>query len=172
MAQGLLCQKVPLLFELFSTSRDGHPSGTYHMHHVFQDYAQRQGLERLVEPTDMSKHKISAVLMVSDIWQALIKIEPKSAVWLPIAIGTFIFPATLHKDRAYAEAQQLKETTLLTQPINLSSLTEGLQLLEDPRFFNCDVSALTISIPSSAYPMCSTMKVWWAPFSASTVICR
>ncbi|KAN0141557.1 hypothetical protein V8E53_000019 [Lactarius tabidus] len=137
LGEGLLHQKFPLLFEPFHISPHL-PTGTYHIDHILQQYAKTLGLERLVDPIMMRKDKIAAVLLVSDIWQALIKVEPKSETWLPISTDTFIFPATLHKDLAYTEAQQLKEIALSSKLINAQSLTEGLKLLENSDFFSFD----------------------------------
>lgn len=137
IAEGFLRQKFPSLFEAFNTSGDFLGNNTYHIDHVLQPYAQHYGLRRLVEPLEIKRDKIAALLMVSDIWQALIKVEPQNEIWLPIATDTFIFPATLHKDLAYVEAQQLRETS---KPIDEQSLSEGLKLLENSDFFNIDVS--------------------------------
>ncbi|KAF8665016.1 hypothetical protein AX14_006689 [Amanita brunnescens Koide BX004] len=137
IAEGFLRQKFPPLFEAFNTSSDFLGKHTYHIDHVLQQYAQHCGLERLVEPLQIKKDKIAALLMVSDIWQALIKIEPQNEIWLPIATDTFIFPATLHRDLAYVEAQQLRQTS---KPISEQSLSEGLKLLENSNFFNIDHS--------------------------------
>ncbi|KAF8346247.1 hypothetical protein F5887DRAFT_1073895 [Amanita rubescens] len=138
IAEGFLHQKFPHLFEAFNTSGDflGNRD-TYHIDHVLQRYAQHCGLGRLVEPLKIKKDKIAALLMVSDIWQALIKIEPQNEIWLPIATDTFIFPATSHRDLAYVEAQQLREATKL---IDEQSLSKGLELLENPNFFNIEHS--------------------------------
>lgn len=145
IAEGLLHQKVPMLFEPYNTSRDRPPSGTYHIDPVLQQYARTCGLERLVEPTMMDKDKIAAVLLVSDIWQSLIKVEPNSMIWLPLATDMYTFPATLHNDLAYVEAQQLK-VTMMRGTITLQSLTKGLKLLEHPDFFDRDVSPCVIKI--------------------------
>jgi hypothetical protein len=151
MVEGLLRQKVPLLFEPFNTSPHCLPTNSYHIDQILQQYAQTWGLERLVEPTMMRKDKIAAVLLVSDIWQALIKVEPKNEAWLPIATDTFMFPTTQHKDLAYMEAQHLKETAFLSSPIDVQILTEGLRLLENSDFFSFDVSLFGTKIIIYAY---------------------
>jgi hypothetical protein len=142
MAEGALCQKFPLLFEAFYASGNFLANDTYHIDQVLRSYAQQFGLECLVEPLQIGKDRIAAVLMVSDIWQALIKVEPQNDVWLPIATDTFIFPATSHKDLAYIEAQQLKGRKLLNGPIEEQSLLECLKCLEvsDFRVLDFDVS--------------------------------
>ena len=151
ISEGLLRHKVPLLFEPFNTSRDRLPNGTYHIHHILQDYSRTCDLERLIDPTGMDKDKIAAVLLVSDIWQSLIKVEPNSAHWLPLATDAFIFPATLHKDLAYVEAQHLKETTKHRGTIDLGSLTHGLKLLEHSDFFFLAVSPFLVMITIPTY---------------------
>jgi hypothetical protein len=130
MAEDAFCQKFPLLFEAFYASGNFLANDTYHIDQVLCSYAQQFGLERLVEPLQIGKDRIAVVLMVSDIWQALIKVEPQNDVWLPIATDTFIFPATSHKDLAYIEAQQLKGRKLLNGPIEEQSLLECLKHLE------------------------------------------
>ena len=151
IGEGLLRQKVPLLFEPFNMSPHCLPTNSYHIDQTLQQYAQTWGLERLVEPTMMRKNKIAAVLLVSDIWQTLIKVEPKSEAWLPIATDTFMFPTTQHKDLAYNEAQHLKETASFGNPIDVQILTEGLRLLENSDFFSFDVSLFETKIIIHAY---------------------
>lgn len=144
IAEGFLRQKFPPLFEPFNTSGGFQGNGVYHIDHVLQRYAQHHGFQRLVEPLGIKQDKIAAVLMVSDIWQALVKIEPQNEIWFPIAVDTFIFPATSHKDLTYAEAQQLKKTTLFSKPIDSQSLSKGLKLLEISDFFDLNVSLSVI----------------------------
>jgi hypothetical protein len=139
MAEGFLRQKFPSLFEPFNTS-GSLGNGVYHIDHVLQRYIQHHRLQRLVEPLGIKQDKIAAVLVVSDIWQALVKIEPQNEIWLPIAVDTFIFPATSHQDLAYAEVQQLKKTTLFSKPIDVQSLSKGLKHLEISDFFDLNVS--------------------------------
>lgn len=146
LAEGLLHEKLPSLFEPFHTSRDRIPSGTYHIDHVLKIYAAKHRLERLVDPTNIEKDKIAAVLLTSDIWQGLIHVEPKSDVWLPLAKETFMFYSGIYNDMAYAKAQHLKKVTELSGPVSLNTLSQALKLLEKPNFFNANVCHIGFNI--------------------------
>lgn len=170
LGEGLLRQKFPLLFEPFHLSTHL-VTGAYHIDHVLQQYAQEKSLECLVEALMMRKDRIAAVLLVSDIWQALIRVEQKSEIWLPIAIDTFIFPATEHRDLAYVKAQQLKETAFPSNLINVQNLTEGLRLLENPDFFSFDVSLFKVKIIIYAYLFSSIIKSLRILLNVPTYLC-
>lgn len=172
IAEGFLRQKFPPLFEPFNTSGGFLGNGAYHIDHVLQQYARHYGLQRLVEPLRIKQDKIAAVLMVCDIWQALVKIEPQNKIWLPIAVDTFIFPATSHKDLAYVEAQQLKNTTLFSKPIDVQSLSEGLKLLEISDFFDLNVKSFWYSFSIVTHHIQSALKRLHTILTVPTYFCR
>ena len=157
LAEGFLREKVPFLWEPFFTPHNCPPSGTYHIDSVLKQYSSHWGLDLLVGPTEMEKSKVAAVLLVSDIWQGLINVEEKSNVWLHLATEMLISPAAVHKDLAYAKAQHLKKLTLFDNAIDLTSLTQGLKLLENPDFSSFKVCCIEIKISTSTYLIRSTL---------------
>lgn len=147
MAEGYFRQKFPSLFEDFNVPCVA-PRGSYHIDNVLQPYAHHYSLEQLVVPAEMEKDRISACLMVSDIWQAIIRAEPQRDIWRPISTDTFLFPAILHRDHAYHLALHLKETVLgvTNTRLTIDILSRGLLQLEKPSsiMFDLPVSCLLI----------------------------
>jgi hypothetical protein len=136
IAEAVLRQKFPTFFEAFTFSKFHRAEGSYHIAHVLEPYAVHYGLANLAASIDMEEDRIAACLMVSDVWQAMIKIEPQQPFWQPIATGTYLFPAIKHRDLAYAQAQHLKVDMQLQKLINIKSLTDGLRHLESPDFIH------------------------------------
>ena len=111
MAQGLLRDKIPSLFESFH-SRDNLnlENDSYGFSACLQHYANHYGLQSLAIAADIPIEYAAACLIVVDIWQCMHKIESCNVIWQLMVANHCIFPTTAHDDLAYLKAQNLVET--------------------------------------------------------------
>lgn len=146
MAEGLIRDKIPSLFEAFLSRNSQYlQAGSYRFPESLQAYAGHHGLQAICNVTGISVETAAECLIVVDIWQCMHGIEPSNNIWKPMVINSHLFPATEHDELAYLEAQNLKQTHFLTSGhvISENILTGGLKLLCNSTLSESDVSIIS-----------------------------
>lgn len=139
-SQGLLRDKIPVLFEIFQ-SRDNLylEKGSYRHQSCLEAYANSHNLQGLAQAADIPIHCVSACLIICDIWLSLHKIAEVDPIWEPMVIGSYIFPTVAHDDFAYFGAQNLSMIASTSHGLTSDSqcifdeenLTQGVTFLAD-----------------------------------------
>ena len=137
IAEGLLRDKVPSLFEVYQSRDNIHlEKGSHRFSRCLEAYANLNGLQALANAANIDIERAAACLIVVDIWQYMHKIEPRSLVWQPMVANSFLFPTTAHDDLAWLDALNLKQTASIMSGhiVDEVTLTTGLKLLMDSNF--------------------------------------
>jgi hypothetical protein len=139
-SQCLLRDKIPVLFEIFQ-SRDNIclEEGTYRHQPCLEAYAIHYGLQGLAQAANIPIHRVSACLIICDIWLSMHKIVQVDPIWEPMVIGSYIFPTVSHDAFAYLGAQNVKMIASTSYGLGSDSqcifdedsLTQGVILLTD-----------------------------------------
>jgi hypothetical protein len=137
MAEGLLRDKVPALFEVYQSRDNIHlEKGSYRFSQCLEAYANLYGLQAVANAAKIVTERAAACLIVVDIWQYMHKIEPRSLIWQPMVANSYLFPTTAHDGLAWLDAHNLKQTAWIVSGhlIDEDTLTAGLKLLADSNF--------------------------------------
>jgi hypothetical protein len=137
VAEGLLRDKIPLLFEVFQMRNNLNlKKDSYRFSACLQQYANHYALQSLASAANIPIERAAACLTVVDIWQCMHKVETCNVIWQPMVENSYMFPTTAHEDLAYLEAQNLTETIWLMyeQIVDQKILTRGLNLLATSNF--------------------------------------
>lgn len=147
-SEGLLRDKVPVLFEIFQSCDNLFlEKGSYRHQSCLEAYAISHNLHGLAQAADMPIHRVSACLIICDIWLSLHKIAEVDPIWEPMVIGSYIFPTVAHDDFAYFGAQNLNMIASTTHGLSSDSqcifdeenLTRGVTLLTNIHSLNAKV---------------------------------
>ena len=141
-SQGLLRDKIPVLFQIFQSRDNLHlEEGSYSHQTCLESYAIRHSLKGLAHVANMAVDRVSACLIIGDIWQSMHKIEQADPIWQPMVIGSYIFPTVAHDPLAYSGAQNLKIIADIGSKyvFDQDSLTRGVILLVDPDLLEAKV---------------------------------
>jgi hypothetical protein len=133
-SQGLLRDKIPILFEIFQSRGNLHlEQGSYRHQPCLESYAIRHNLKRLAHMSNIPVDRVSACLIICDIWQSMHKIEEADPIWQPMVVGSYIFPTVAHDALAYLGAQNFKMMANTSSQciFDQHSLTRGVTLLTD-----------------------------------------
>jgi hypothetical protein len=147
-SQGLLRDKIPILFEIFQ-SRDNLylEEGSYKHQECLEEYAIHYGLKGLAHAANMPVNRVSACLIICDIWLSMHRIKQVDPTWQPMVVGSYLFPTVVHDALAYLGAQNLKmiAVTSCQAIFDLDSLTRGVILLTDIGSLEAEVCTWTPS---------------------------
>lgn len=145
-SQGLLRDKIPVLFQIFQSRNNVHlAEGSYRNQSCLNSYAIRHSLKGLAHATDIPLDRVSACLIIGDIWLCMHNIEPADPIWQPMVINSYIFPTVAHDYLAYLAAQNQKRIAKIGSQLTVDqdSLTRGIMLLTDIDLLEARVCSLT-----------------------------
>lgn len=134
IAQGLLRNKIPALFEVFHNREAiSLEVDSYRHMQCLQAYSNQNQLSSLHKATSISQERIAACLIVVDIWQAMHGVHKPDSVWQPMVSNSYMFPTSSYDDLAYTKAQNLKKYihSRISHTLTEGDLTGGILLLED-----------------------------------------
>jgi hypothetical protein len=133
-SQGLLRDKIPVLFEIFQSRDNQHlEQGSYRHQPSLESYAIRHHLKGLAHAANIPVDRLSACLIIGDIWQYMHKIEQADPIWQPMVVSSYVFPTVAHDALAYLGAQNLKMMANASSQriFDQDSLTRGVTFLTD-----------------------------------------
>lgn len=154
IAEGLLREKVPSLFEAFHSRHNVHQEiGSYQFPQCLQSYADYKGLQSLVNAAEMSLQRAAACLIVVEIWRSMHKVQLPNPIWQPMVESAFLFPTNAHIHLAHMSAQNLTQTASITyqRRISQDSLTRGLKSLSNNSYSELVVSQICLNVRMISY---------------------
>lgn len=154
MAEGLLREKIPSLFEVFHSRDNFHlEKGSYRFSDCLQSYANNKGLQALANVAGISLQRTAACLIIVEIWQCIHKIQIPNPIWQPMVGPSFLFQTTAHLHLAHMTAKNITQTIsiIYRRNIDQDALTRGLKSLENTNYPELIVSCPAFDIQITAH---------------------